>query len=74
MFEQTFRNIDSIQHKHAGCGSELDYVERTLWVLFLKYLDNLEKDKATAVELSGKTYTNIYYERISMGSLGNTEV
>ena len=57
MFEQTFKNIDDILHKDAGCGSELDYVEQTSWILFLKYLDDLEKDKATAAELSGKTYT-----------------
>ena len=43
MFEQTFKNIDDILHKDAGCGSELDYVEQTSWVLFLKYLDDLEK-------------------------------
>ncbi|MDI1234037.1 MAG: class I SAM-dependent DNA methyltransferase [bacterium] len=59
MFEQTFKNIDDILHKDAGCGSELDYVEQTSWVLFLKYLDDLENDKATAAELTGKTYTNI---------------
>lgn len=59
MFEQTFKNIDDILHKDAGCGSELDYVEQTSWVLFLKYLDDLEKDKATAALLSGKTYTKI---------------
>ncbi|MDI9311956.1 MAG: N-6 DNA methylase [Limnohabitans sp.] len=59
MFEQTFKNIDDILHKDAGCGSELDYVEQTSWVLFLKYLDDLEQDKATAAELSCKTYTNI---------------
>ncbi len=59
MFEQTFKNIDDILHKDAGCGSELDYVEQTSWVLFLKYLDDLEKDKKTAAELTGKPYTNI---------------
>ncbi len=59
MFEQTFKNIDDILHKDAGCGSELDYVEQTSWVLFLKYLDDLEKDKKTAAELTGKSYTNI---------------
>ena len=59
MFEQTFKNIDDILHKDAGCGSELDYVEQTSWVLFLKYLDDLEKDKATAAELTGKPYTNL---------------
>ena len=59
MFEQTFKNIDDILHKDAGCGSELDYVEQTSWVLFLKYLDDLEKDRQTAAKLTGKTYTNI---------------
>ena len=59
MFEQTFKNVDDILHKDAGCGSELDYVEQTSWILFLKYLDDLEKDKATAAELTGKAYTPI---------------
>ena len=59
MFEQSFKNIDDILHKDAGCGSELDYVEQTSWVLFLKYLDDLEKDKETAALLSGKTYSKI---------------
>ena len=59
MFEQTFKNIDDILHKDAGCGSELDYVEQTSWVLFLKYLDDLEKDKALAAELTDKVYSNI---------------
>lgn len=59
MFEQTFKNIDDILHKDAGCGSELDYVEQTSWILFLKYLDDFEKDKKTAAELAGKTYEPI---------------
>lgn len=59
MFEQTFKNIDDILHKDAGCGSELDYVEQTSWILFLKYLDDLDKDRATAAELTGKTYLPI---------------
>jgi type I restriction enzyme M protein len=59
MFEQTFKNIDDILHKDAGCGSELDYVEQTSWVLFLKYLDDLDRDRATSAELTGKAYTPI---------------
>ena len=59
MFQQTFKNIDDILHKDAGCGSELDYVEQTSWILFLKYLDDLEKDKQTAAELMGVSYNNI---------------
>jgi len=59
MFEQTFKNIDDILHKDAGCSSELDYVEQTSWVLFLKYLDDLERDRETAAQLTGKKYTSI---------------
>lgn len=59
MFEQTFKNIDDILRKDAGCGSELDYVEQTSWVLFLKYLDDLEIDKKNAALLSGAEYTKL---------------
>ena len=65
MFEQVFKNIDDILHKDAGCGSELDYVEQTSWILFLKYLDDLEKDKETAALLSGKTYEKIIEPQFS---------
>ena len=68
MFEQSFKNIDDILHKDAGCGSELDYVEQTSWILFLKYLDDLEQDKQTAAELSGKTYTNIIAKEYQWGT------
>ncbi|MBK8943774.1 MAG: N-6 DNA methylase [Ignavibacteriae bacterium] len=59
MFEQTFKNIDDILFKDAGCSSELDYIEQTSWILFLKYLDDLEKDKETAAQLTGKAYASI---------------
>lgn len=59
MFEQAFKNIDDVLWKDAGCTSELDYTEQTSWLLFLKYLDALESDRATAAALEGKTYTRI---------------
>ena len=59
MFEQAFKNIDDVLWKDAGCTSELDYTEQTSWLLFLKYLDALEQDKATEAALEGKAYTNI---------------
>lgn len=59
MFEQTFKSTDDILRKEAGCQSELDYVEQTSWVIFLKYLDDLEKDRRTKAELAGKTYQDI---------------
>jgi len=59
MFEQAFKNIDDILHRDAGSATELDYIEQTSWILFLKYLDDLEKDKNTEAALSGKKYKNI---------------
>jgi type I restriction enzyme M protein len=62
MFEQAFKNIDDVLWKEAGCGSELDYAEQTSWLLFLKYLDGLEQDKAMEAELEGKGYSFILDE------------
>ena len=59
MFEQAFRNIDDILRKEAGCTTELDYTEQSSWLLFLKYLDSLEADKATEAALEGKKYSYI---------------
>ena len=56
MFEQAFKNIDDILHKDAGCTSELDYTEQSSWLLFLKYLDALEREKAMEAELEGHKY------------------
>ena len=59
MFEQAFKNIDDILHQDAGCSSELDYTEQTSWMLFLKYLDDLEQERQMAAELDGKEYEYI---------------
>ena len=57
MFEQAFKNIDDVLWKEAGCTTELDYTEQTSWLLFLKYLDGLEQDRADEAALEGKRYT-----------------
>src|SRR6266849_3487538 len=57
MFEQAFKNIDDVLRKEAGCTTELDYTEQTSWLLFLKYLDALEQDKADEAGLDRKKYT-----------------
>jgi type I restriction enzyme M protein len=59
MFEQAFKNIDDVLWKEAGCTTELDYIEQTSWLLFLKYLDGLEQDKAVEARLDGKKYAFI---------------
>jgi type I restriction enzyme M protein len=56
MFEQTFKNIDDVLWKEAGCTTELDYTEQTSWILFLKYLDDLEQERSLEAELEEKSY------------------
>ena len=59
MFEQAFRNIDDARWKESACTTELDYTEQTPWLLFLKYLDGLEQDKADLAALEGRRYRHI---------------
>ena len=59
MFENTFKNIDDLLYKDAGADSELDYIGQTSWVMFLKYLDELEQDKSDEAELKGEDYKYI---------------
>ncbi|MDB5237923.1 MAG: methylase, type restriction enzyme protein [Candidatus Kaiserbacteria bacterium] len=59
MFETSFKNIDNILHTDSGSATELDYVEQTSWILFLKYLDDLDEIKKTEAQLAGKKYEYI---------------
>ncbi len=59
MFENSFKNIDNILHTDSGSATELDYVEQTSWILFLKYLDDLDEIKKTEAQLAGKKYNYI---------------
>ena len=68
MFEQIFKNIDDVLWKEAGCTTELDYTEQTSWLLFLKYLDDLETEKQLNAELDGKPYQFILDEPYRWGS------
>ena len=58
-FEQTFKNIDDVLWKEAGCTTELDYTEQTSWMLFLKYLDDQEQERALRATLEGNRYDRI---------------
>lgn len=62
MFEQTFKNIDDILFKDSGADSELDYIGQTSWIMFLRYLDELENEKAEIAELEGEDYSFILKE------------
>ena len=58
-YENTFKAIDQILWKDSGCSSELDYLEQKSWLLFLKYLDDLESEREDEAELEGKQYKRI---------------
>ncbi len=58
-YEQTFNAIDNILRNEAGCSTELDYIEQTSWLLFLKYLNDLEQEQEMKAMLSGKEYKPI---------------
>lgn len=58
MFEQALKNIDNIL-RADNAGGALDYIEQTSWILFLKYLDDLDETKKTEAALSGKQYKYI---------------
>ena len=58
-YESTFNAIDNILRNEAGCSTELDYIEQTSWLLFLKYLDDLERERVDKAMLSGKEYKPI---------------
>lgn len=62
MFELTFKNIDDLL-RTTDCQTELDYVEQTSWIIFLKYLDDLDTDRQTAAKLTGGYYMPILDEK-----------
>lgn len=68
MFEQAFKNIDDVLRTDSGSATELDYVEQTSWILFLKYLDDLELSKEKEAKLAGKKYQYIIDPKYRWGS------
>ena len=58
-YESTFNAIDNILRNEAGCSTELDYIEQTSWLLFLKYLDDLEAEREMKAVMENKEYKRI---------------
>ena len=58
-YSQAFNAIDKTMRNDEGLASELDYAEQTSWLLFLKYLDDMEHEWADEAALKGKTYDAI---------------
>ena len=62
MFENAFNNMDRVMRNDEGLASELDYAEQTSWLLFLKYLDDMEKEWQDEAGLEGRDYAPILDE------------
>ena len=65
MYENAFNSIEKTLRAEEGIANELDYVEQTSWVLFLKYLHDLESERRDRAELEGKHYAPIIEGRYS---------
>ncbi len=62
MADNPFNSVDDELRKDAGCTTELDYIEQSSWLLFLKYLDSMENRRKLAAEIQGKSYSYIIDE------------
>lgn len=56
--ENSFKRIDQILW-NDGVGSHGDYIEQISWMLFLKYLEDLENRRKIDSELNNQPYTPI---------------
>ncbi len=59
MYENAFNAIEKALRAEEGIANELDYVEQTSWVLFLRYLHDLESERKDRAELEGLDYKPI---------------
>ena len=59
LYENAFNSIERDLRAEEGIANELDYVEQISWVLFLKYLHDLEIERRDRAELDGGDYTPI---------------
>ena len=59
-YEQTLKAVDDILRTDAGCATPIDYIEQTSWILFLKYLSDLESERSDEATLKGKEYTPLF--------------
>lgn len=59
MYDNAFNTLEKNLRDEEGISNELDYVEQTSWLLFLKYLHDLEIERQDRAELTGGNYEPI---------------
>ena len=65
---QSFDTIDKILRRDDGPSNALHYVEQSSWIMFLKYLEDIERENIDAAQLAGKEYTQTLEEKYQWSS------
>ena len=63
MYENIFQSMRKKMYDDGDADNPLQYVETISWIIFLKYLDNLEKEKEEECLLQGKQYSPMMKEK-----------
>ena len=58
--QNEFKRIDNILHEDAGTNGANDYMTQMSWILFLKYLDDLEDIREQEAVFSGNSYQPLF--------------
>ena len=61
--ESKINRITDILRRDDGISGAMHYTEQISWILFLKFLDDLEESKAEDAELDGEVYNYILEEK-----------
>ena len=61
-FQTKLKRIDDQLFKDGGMSSPIDYIEQTSWMMFLKFLEDLENSNKDKAELSSTKYIPILKE------------
>ena len=63
---RAFKAIDDeLRKPGSGCGSALQYMEQSSWLLFLRYLDAAEAGRQAEAELCGERYEPVLPEALA---------
>ena len=57
-----FKRIDNILFEDAGTNGANDYMAQMSWILFLKYLDDLEDTRKSEAVFHGQAYEPLFKE------------
>lgn len=58
--QNEFKRIDNILYEDAGTNGANDYMTQMSWILFLKYLDDLEDIREQEAVFSGNSYQPLF--------------